>query len=116
MIVSSGHAAASAENKQSALYFVAALGLANQTASYDALDAALQFDGEAIYFLTDGAPVGGRITNPPDIVRAITQQNRFRRMTINSLGIGVGLPGNPFDSFLSALAQNNFGVYERVDQ
>src|SRR5262245_14704677 len=107
---------ANAENKQSALYFVAALGLANQTASYDALDAALQFDGEAIYFLTDGAPVGGRITSPPDIVRAITQQNRFRRMTINSLGIGVGAPGNAFDSFLSALAQNNFGAYERVDQ
>jgi hypothetical protein len=37
-------------------------------------------------------------------------------MTINSLGIGVGAPGNPFDSFLSALAHNNFGVYERVDQ
>jgi hypothetical protein len=104
------------DNKQSALYFVAALGLANQTASYDALDAALQFDGEAIYFLTDGAPVGGRITSPPDIVRTITQQNRFRRMTINSLGIGVGPPGNAFDSFLSALANSNFGVYERVDQ
>jgi len=108
--------AASGENKQSAEYFVAALGLASQTASYDALDAALQFDGEAIYFLTDGAPVGGRVTSPPDIVRAITQQNRFRRMTINSLGIGAGPPGSAFDSFLSALAQNNFGVYERVDQ
>src|SRR5204863_615605 len=99
---------ASAENKQSAQYFVVALGLASQTASYDALDTALQFDGEAIYFLTDGAPVGGRITSPPDIVRTITQQNRFRRMTINSLGIGVGFPGNPFDNFLSALAQHNF--------
>lgn len=105
---------ANGESKQSAQYFVAALGLGSQTASYDALDAALQFDGEAIYFLTDGAPVGGRITSPPDIVRAITQQNRFRRMTINSLGIGVNSPG--FDNFLSSLAQNNFGVYERVDQ
>jgi hypothetical protein len=107
---------ASGENKQNAMYFVAALGLANQTASYDALDAALQFDGEAIYFLTDGAPVGGKITNPPDIIRAITQRNRFRRMTINSLGIGVGQPGNTFDTFLSVLAQQNFGAYERVDQ
>jgi hypothetical protein len=107
---------ATGENKQSALYFVAALGLGNQTASYDALDAALSFDGEAIYFLTDGAPFGGKITHPPEIVRTISQQNRFRRMTINTLGIGVGAPGNNFDNFLSALAQNNWGQYERVDQ
>ena len=85
---------ASDENKNNANYFVAALTLANGTASYDALDAALQFDAESIYFLTDGAPVGGRITSPPDIIRAINRDNQFRRMTVNSLGIGVGLPGN----------------------
>jgi hypothetical protein len=107
---------ASPEHKQNAMYFISGLGLASQTASYDALDAALHFDGEAIYFLTDGAPVGGKITNPPDIIRAITQRNQFRRMTINSLGIGVGQRGNVFDNFLSVLAQQNFGVYERVDQ
>jgi hypothetical protein len=76
----------------------------------------MRFDGEAIYFLTDGAPFGGKITNPPDIIRAITRLNQFRRMTINSLGIGVGPPGNAFDSFLSTLADQNYGVYERVDQ
>jgi hypothetical protein len=107
---------ASGDSKQSAMYFVGALGLATQTASYDALDAALQFDSEVIYFLTDGAPRGGKITSPPDIVQNITQRNQFRRMTINSLGIGVPPPPNVFESFLSSLAQQNFGVYERVDQ
>jgi HEAT repeat protein len=107
---------ASAENKQNAMYFVAAQGLASGTASYDALDAALRFDAEAIYFLTDGAPFGGKITSPPAIVRTITQMNQYRRLTINSLGIGVGLPGNTFDTFLSTLAQQNFGDYQRVDQ
>ena len=90
--------------------------LASRTASYDALEAALQYDGEAIYFLTDGAPVGGKITRPPDIIQAVSRLNQFRRMTINSLGIGVGQPGNNFDTFLSTLADQNFGVYERVDQ
>jgi hypothetical protein len=109
--------AATPDNKQNALYFVAAVqGVGKGTASYDALETAMSFDGEVIYFLTDGAPVGGKITNPPDIVRTISRANQFRRMTIHSLGIGVGLPGNAFDSFLSTLAQQNFGEYQRVDQ
>jgi HEAT repeat protein len=107
---------ASPEFKQSAIYFVASQVLGSGTASYDALEAALRFDGEAIYFLTDGAPFGGKITSPPEIVRNISRLNQFRRLTINSLGIGVGLPGNAFDSFLSTLAKQNFGEYQRVDQ
>jgi hypothetical protein len=107
---------ASPDSKQSAIYFVMAQVLASRTASYDALEAALQYDGEVIYFLTDGAPVGGKITRPTDIIQAVNRLNQFRRMTINSLGIGVGQPGNNFDNFLSTLAEQNFGVYERVDQ
>jgi hypothetical protein len=108
---------ATPENKYSALYFVAAVkGVGNGTASYDALEMALGFDSEVIYFLTDGAPIGGKITSPPEIVRTITRTNLYRRITINSLGIGVGRPGNNFDTFLSSLAQQNYGVYERVDQ
>ena len=38
------------------------------------------------------------------------------RMTINSLGIGVGPEGSDFDRFLSTLAQQNYGQYERVDR
>lgn len=108
--------AATPDSKQSATYFVMAQGLGSGTASYDALEAALQLDGEAIYFLTDGAPFGGKITRPPEIVTAITRLNQFRRMTINSLGIGVGRSGNDFEAFLATLAEQNFGVYERVDQ
>jgi len=107
---------ATPDSKQSATYFVMAQTLASGTASYDALEAALQFDAEAIYFLTDGAPFGGKITRPPEIVQAVGRLNQFRRMTIHSLGIGVGAPGNAFDTFLATLAERNFGVYERVDQ
>jgi hypothetical protein len=86
------------------------------TASYDALEAALQFDAEAIFFLTDGAPFGGKVTAPAQIVELITQLNRYRRESIYSIGIGAGLPGSPMDVFLRTLAESNFGSYRRVDE
>ena len=81
-----------------------------------ASSAALTFDAEAIYFLTDGAPYGGKVTQPAQIVTLITKMNRLRRMTINSIGIGVGREGNVFDAFLKTLATSNYGQYIRVDE
>lgn len=109
---------ATPENKAAAITWVLARGLGPQTASYNALEAAFGFDTEAIYFLTDGEPAGGKVDNPPTIVTLITAMNQTRRMTINTLGIGVGLPGpfNPFDQFLGSLALLNYGEYRRVDQ
>jgi len=105
---------AGVEIKQSAMNFVNLLRTTGKTASFEALDAALRLDSEVIYFLTDGDPtVGPAISN---IVHKITQLNQFRRMTIHSLGIGVGVSGNAFDNFLFTLAQQNFGMYQRVDQ
>jgi von Willebrand factor type A domain len=109
-------AEATSENKDRACRFVASQELAANTASYDALEAALTLDAEAIYFLTDGAPYGGKVTQPAQIVTVITRLNRLRRMTINSIGIGVGKDGNVFDTFLKALAENNYGEYIRVDE
>jgi hypothetical protein len=107
---------ATSENKEAACRFVAGQELAANTASFDALEAALTFDAETIYFLTDGAPYGGKVTQPAQIVTLITKLNRLRRMTINSIGIGVGREGNVFDAFLKALADNNYGQYIRVDE
>ncbi len=107
---------ATSENKESACRYVAGQELAANTASYDALEAALTFDAEAIYFLTDGAPYGGKVTQPAQIVTVITRLNRLRRITINSIGVGVGGKGNVFDTFLQALAENNYGEYIRVDE
>ncbi len=107
---------ATPENKEAAGLFIVAQEVAAQTASYDALEAAMTFDAEAIYFLTDGAPFGGKVTRPDQIVTVITKLNRLRRMTVNTIGIGVGANGNVFDAFLKALADNNYGQYIRVDQ
>jgi von Willebrand factor type A domain len=106
---------ASDENKHAALHYVDAQVAQSNTASYDALETALGFDTEAIYFLSDGAPHGGKITAPVDIVEAITQANRSRRVSIYTIGIGAGIPGGPLDLFLKTLAEQNLGLYRRVD-
>lgn len=107
---------ASQANKQAAIAFVQLQGLGPATASYDALEAALDLDAEAIYFLTDGAPRGGKVDQPAEIVDVLSRLNRTRRVTINSIGIGVGPEGNLFDTFLKTLSEKNYGDYRRVDE
>jgi hypothetical protein len=75
----------------------------------------MEFDTEAIYFLSDGAPHGGKITAPVDIVAAISAANKTRRISIYTIGIGAGIPGGPLDLFLKTLAEQNLGLYRRVD-
>ncbi len=105
----------SPQSKLEAIQFVAAGEAGSQTASYDALEAALSQNCDAIYFLTDGAPNGGKTSNPQEIITVISRQNRVRRATINAIGIGVGRDGNVFDTFLRELAERNFGAYRRLD-
>jgi hypothetical protein len=102
--------------KQAAIAYVSSQDLGLNTASYDALEAAFNFDTEAIYFLSDGAPHGGKIPAPVDIVAAITAINRARRISLYTIGIGVGFDGGPLDMFLKTLAAQNLGLYRRVDQ
>jgi hypothetical protein len=103
-------------NKKKAIQFVKKQETNLQTASFDALEAALGFDAEAIFFLTDGAPFGGKIAAPPEIVRVITLLNRSKRESIYAIGIGAGEVGSPMDTFLRTLAESNFGIYRRVDE
>lgn len=104
------------ESKKAAIQYVSAQATHSNTASYDALEAAMLFDVEAIYFLSDGAPHGGKISAPVDIVAAITAANRTRKISIYTIGIDVGFSGGPLDEFLKALAGKNLGLYRRVDQ
>jgi hypothetical protein len=107
--------AATEAAKKTAMHYVSVQGTHSNTASYDALEAAMEFDTEAIYFLSDGAPYGGKITAPVDIVAAITAANKSRRISIYTIGIGAGIPGGPLDMFLKNLAEQNLGLYRRVD-
>ena len=53
---------------------------------------------------------------PEEIVGVLTRLNHTRRVTINSIGIGVGPSGNLFDTFLKTLSEQNYGDYRRVDE
>jgi hypothetical protein len=107
---------ATAQSKQAAAIYVNSQTPQSNTASYDALETALGFDTEAIYFLSDGAPFGGKIEAPADIITAITGINKTRRISIYTIGIGAGFPGSPLDLFLKTLAEENLGLYRRVDE
>ena len=86
------------------------------TASYDALEAAFELDPEAIYFLSDGAPQGGKIDTPGEIVSTISGFNRVRRISIHSIGIDTSIPSAAgFARFMKALPEANWGVYKAVN-
>jgi len=104
---------ASPANKARALAYIGAIPAGGHTAWYDALAHTLALDGnlEAVYFLTDGEPTFGRIISQPEIVRNISQQNRFRRVAIHTVGMGVNVTA---EGFLKALADANGGTYRSV--
>jgi hypothetical protein len=106
---------ATPQAKKAAISFVNVQEVRSNTASYDALEAAFGFDTEAIYFLSDGAPHGGKIAAPVDIIAAVTAANQTRRISIYTIGIWAGVPGSPLDLFLKTLAEKNEGLYRRVD-
>jgi von Willebrand factor type A domain len=103
------------KTKRAAIAYVDAQNPHSNTASFDALEAALVYDTEAIYFLSDGAPTSGKIVAPLDIVNAISAVNKVRRISIYTIGIAPGFPGSPTDVFLKTLSEQNFGRYRRID-
>jgi hypothetical protein len=104
------------ESRTDAAAYIFRQELGNGTASSDALDAAMKFDTEAIFFVTDGVPFGGRIPQPARIVQEVTKTNRRRRISVHTIGIGAGMIGSDMDVFLATLAGQNWGAYRRVDE
>jgi len=52
---------------------------------------------------------------PDEILAAVKQANRMRRISIYAVGIAPGEPGSPLDAFLNNLATQNYGVYRRAE-
>ena len=80
------------------------------------LDAAFQFRRRSDLLPFGWAPNAGKIPAPAAILAAVTQTNRTRRISIYTIGIAPGEPGGPLDVFMKTLAEQNFGVYRRVEQ
>jgi hypothetical protein len=109
-------APAAAATKQEAIQYVGYLRAVGSTATYDALEAALGFDVEAVYFVSDGQPTDGKIVDPGDILVALRRINHTRRVSIYVIGVAPGAVGNQFDCFLHQLAQQSSALYRRVQQ
>ncbi len=98
--------------KQEAIRTVTARGMDRGTASNTALNAAFTLDPEVIYFLSDGEPTDGR---PLQIVSAITNLNRTRRVSIHTIGVVTERNGGyGLTQFMRPLAEQNYGTFQLV--
>ncbi len=107
---------ATTPGKNSATMWVNALRASNFTNSFGALRATFGFRNlEAIYFVSDGAPTVGEITDKEQIVEAVHEGNRTRRVTIYTIGIEPDEDQDKsFEKFLRDLAEENYGLYRPV--
>ena len=84
--------------------------------SFDAIEKAFELNPEVIFFLSDGAPFGGKIDSPPEILSTVAEWNKVRRITINSIGVGVKDPSaKVYADFLKGLAGQSWGVFKPVN-
>jgi len=84
------------------------------TNTFGALNKSARVDGnaEAIFFLSDGMPSKGEITDPNEILKVVAKENFFRRISVYSYGFGMGDDGG--EQFMKQLAQQNMGVYKAI--
>ena len=97
------------KGRAAAIAFVEGLQLAGKTAIYDALELALEDQRvETIYFLSDGRPVGGKISDPQRILDEVRAKNRLRGAKIHCLSFGKET------EFTRKLAAENNGTYRAI--
>ncbi|MBS0260422.1 MAG: VWA domain-containing protein [Planctomycetes bacterium] len=107
---------ATESNKRMAVNVVMEQPLNSRTCSFDALESAFELNPEAIFFLSDGAPLGGKIDNPAEILATVGAWNRVRRISIHSIGVGVRDQGaKVYADFLKGLAEKNWGIFKPVN-
>ncbi len=84
------------------------------TNTFDALNRSFLIDGnaEAIFFLSDGLPSKGKITDPGQILQVITKENFFRRIALYSFGFAMGDADG--EQFMKNLAEWNNGAYKAI--
>ena len=105
--------AATEESKKLAGNAVFSRGLGPATVSSAALEAAFRLDPEAIYFVSDGEPTDGP---PAQIVSAVTQTNRTRRISIHTIGVVTNRRGGAgLTMFMKPLSSKNYGTFLLIE-
>ena len=116
---------ASDSNKRGAQKFVDALKSEGETNSHGALEEAFKnAEADTIYFLSDGYPTAGTITDYQKILAEVKKWNNVRNVRIHTiafvagngkpLGIEEGDKSMPTE-FMKRLAQENGGRYRLVE-
>ena len=104
---------ATGKNKKSAIAWANELKPRGGTNVYGALMDAMDLDDvDTIFFLSDGAPSAGKVTDTDEILRLIRSRNRFERIRIHT--IGVQLRGQ-MKEFMEKLAAENYGECRVVE-
>jgi HEAT repeat protein/VWA domain-containing protein len=85
----------------------AALETAFKMGGFGATDKSYQPSFDTMFFLSDGAPSCGRITDVDEILKTIAEMNQLRKITIHTIGMGK----LHHKKFMSALAAQNGGTY-----
>jgi hypothetical protein len=101
---------ATEDNKQQAISFINALQPAGTTSTFDAIQAAMGFDTEAIYLVTDGVPTSGKIVPQAGILDTVSRANRVSRFSIYTVGIAA----QQANEFLRVMAGKNWGKFTEV--
>ena len=101
---------ASDRNKKRAIRYVERIRYGNGTNTNGGLERALGLNDqtEVIFLLSDGEPTRGTYIEPDQIIRTVSDENAFRHITINTVGIStIG----PTTTFMRELAVQNGGKF-----
>jgi len=108
-----------------AIAFVRAQKALSGTNTYAALAAAFDDpDADTVFFLSDGHPSVGRVTDPALILNLVRDWNQLRRVHVHCVALLKGLPPIAFRSiesadrsaaFMSRLAKDNGGRFRRIE-
>ncbi|BBM88266.1 vWA domain-containing protein [Candidatus Uabimicrobium amorphum] len=101
---------ATQENKELADQWLSARRRRGGTNMYDGLRQAFEIargGKDTIFFLTDGHPTAGKVTNPQQLLKTVALWNSDKQVTIHTIGLGA----HQDEGFLESLAGQNDGVY-----
>ena len=114
---------ASSDNKQQAQAFLDDLFPFGATNIYDALELAFRISApgtkdkyydqsaDTILFLSDGGPTAGRTTEPEEILAAVRDWNKVKKVVVHVIGIGQQI----YKPLLTKLAEENWGEFRLID-
>ncbi len=88
---------------------LAGLGIKNPDKLESTTQGATEFvkgSGDTLFFLSDGRPSVGELVDPDDILEAVLELNRFRRVVVHTIAIGEFQK-----DFMEFLARDTGGIF-----